>query len=610
MQVSTERCQSFSWAPMAAPEDWQTTDLWVNREDDIYASGFKAKSINDLVRCVFQFSCGFVGHYDGQNWREVELPYEVAPLGGFWGTDSNNLHVVGLLGHTLHYDGTNWDIRIGDADTHLARVWGTDARNLFAVGAQHFGPLNPNAALGPLVASFDGETWQPAAISLLDEHRGSRFFTGVAGTSATNVFASGDKGAFFHYDGKSWEPVDLNGNIRHLYALAAAPNGDVLAVGQHGTTHLYRDHTWHELDTGIQSSLLEVIYAGSNHWFASSEHGDILRLDGDTWSPETSGVDGALGTFAMLNQDRLIAAGTHGTILQRHGSDWRKVSLTESSTPIHQLHADSEGCLYAANKYTIYVSDITRRQWRVIDGAAEQNNYETIWGKNCGDEIYTSYTSEHPVGGLARYKNGIWSLHQTEDERHVSDIWANNNNTIFFTTNGGTIAKADISKDPIHIHPLANTNVAGQASSTIWGLSEDRLYIGGKDGLFLKFDGHEWTRETVAEETLIRDLWGSSEESIFITTIHGIYKHNGTSWHLANSPHLSRGFLAIWGVSPNAVFAGGYNGFLAFYDGEHWSRVRSPTKANITAVWASGWPGELFIGTEFGEIYSTTQFAQ
>ncbi len=104
-------------------------------------------------------------------------------------------------------------------------------------------------------------------------------------------------------------------------------------------------------------------------------------------------------------------------------------------------------------------------------------------------------------------------------------------------------------------------------------------------------------------------MWGSDENNIFVVGAEGIFHFDGTSWTPANTPKLLTEFRSIWGVAPDAVFAGGSNGTLAFYDGERWSPVRTPTQADINAVWASDWPGELFIGTEHGEIYTTTQFA-
>lgn len=123
------------------------------------------------------------------------------------------------------------------------------------------------------------------------------------------------------------------------------------------------------------------------------------------------------------------------------------------------------------------------------------------------------------------------------------------------------------------------------------------------------FDGHEWKREQTGTTSNINDIWASSEDNIFIASSEGVFHFDGIRWTSANMPKLLTDFRSVYGVAPNAVFAAGTGGTLAFYDGERWSPVRSPTQYDINAVWASDWPGELFIGTEHGEIYTTTQFA-
>ncbi len=608
-QASIANCQSFSWVPMKAPTNWQIGGIWAHSEDDIFVVGAKADTFTDVLYCFVHSSCGFIGHYDGHSWREIALPFDVPPMGGIWGTGDGELHAVGLLGHTFRYDGDNWHIAIGNVDTHLVRVWGLDNENIFAVGAQQFGALEARAFI-PTVMRFDGTMWQPMFTATnLDEDEGFLFFTSISGTSVNSLFASGRNGLLYHYDGKSWTRKDNDPHKKHLYSMATAPDGDTLAVGEDGIARLHHNGVWSELKTNSRATLLNVIYAGSKRWFASSDHGEVLRFEENSWFAEPTRVNNELSTITALGEGKLFAAGTYGTIISRNGSDWSKVSLPEAHGYMSDFHSDSEGCLYVATDESIYISDHIRRQWTKIDKPHIKNG--VVWGKQCGNEVYTSYY-DVPANfpGIARFKQGEWSLYQTPENLIIEDIWASTEDTLFAVTAGSIVIELDISQEPPLLRPTMPLGQDNHRFRTIWGLSEEALYIGGRKGVLFSFDGSTWTRHNTELTSIIHDIWGSDANNLILASGIGLFQFNGTEVVAVNSLQVSNEFRSVWGAAPDAIFAGGTGGALIFYDGENWSPVRSPTTADITTVWASGWPGELFIGTEFGEIYSTTQFSQ
>ncbi len=609
-QASIEDCQSFSWTPIKAPTNWQIGDIWARSDDDIFVVGAKADTITDLFHCFVRSECGFIGHYDGHAWREIELPHVVPPIGGIWGTGDGELHAVGLLGHTFRYDGDNWHIVIGDADIHLMRAWGLDNENIFAVGAQQSGAIEARTIV-PIVMRFDGTVWQPMFTATnLDEKEDLLFFSSISGTSVNSLFASGRDGLLYHYDGKSWIRLDDDEYKRHLYSMATAPNGDTLAVGGEGIALLHHNGAWSELDTGSRATFLNVIYAGPRRWFASSEDGEVLRFEENSWFAEPTGVVSELSTITAVGKDKLLAAGTHGTVISRHGSDWSKINLPETRGDINNFHIDSDGCLYAATYESIYISDHERIQWTKIDKPYSQQS--AIWGKQCGNEIYISHSTDTPslFSGIARFKQGEWSLYQTSDDLPIADFWSNTEDTLFGVTFGSTVTEIDISKEPPMFRSATPPGQSNYEFRAIWGLSDEALYIGGRKGVLFSFDGHTWTKHDTELKSIITDIWGANRDKLIIASGIGLFEFNGAEVASINAPQVTSEFRAVWGAAPDAIFAAGTGGSLAFYDGENWSPVRSPTTADITAVWASGWPGELFIGTELGEIYSTTQFSQ
>ena len=73
--------------------------IWGPTEDDIWAVGGDGR-------------CGVALHFDGEAWSEPVLPqvddFECVPtLFKVWGTGGDDVHMVGALGTTVHYDGSS-----------------------------------------------------------------------------------------------------------------------------------------------------------------------------------------------------------------------------------------------------------------------------------------------------------------------------------------------------------------------------------------------------------------------------------------------------------------------------------------------------------------------
>ena len=55
-------------------------------------------------------------------------------LNGIWGTDANNIWVVGDSGTLLKWNGAAWTAQTSGTVSKLYDVWGSDANNFWAVG--------------------------------------------------------------------------------------------------------------------------------------------------------------------------------------------------------------------------------------------------------------------------------------------------------------------------------------------------------------------------------------------------------------------------------------------------------------------------------------------
>jgi hypothetical protein len=80
------------------------------------------------------------------------------------------------------------------------------------------------------------------------------------------------------------------------------------------------------------------------------------------------------------------------------------------------------------------------------------------------------------------------------------------------------------------------------------------------------------------------DIWGSGPDDIYIVGRPGVLLHwNGTEWAL-QSLGTSETLTAVWGSGPNDVFVVGHKGLVYHYNGSGWSQMGSGTSRNLYAV--------------------------
>ncbi len=76
------------------------------------------------------------------------------------------------------------------------------------------------------------------------------------------------------------------------------------------------------------------------------------------------------------------------------------------------------------------------------------------------------------------------------------------------------------------------------------------------------------------------DIWGSGPDDIYIVGRPGVLLHwNGTEWAL-QSLGTSETLTAVWGTGPTDVFVVGHKGLVYHFNGSGWSQMGSGTSRN------------------------------
>ena len=104
----------------------------------------------------------------------------------------------------------------------------------------------------------------------------------------------------------------------------------------------------------------------------------------------------------------------------------------------------------------------------------------------------------------------------------------------------------------------------------------------------LRAESEVWRTVVPSQAGILRAVWGHSPQGVFAVGDGGTILHfDGASWK-AMASGTDRDLAAVWGSAPSRVFAAGRGGTLLYYDGSRWRRLESGTNEDLQAVWGAG----------------------
>lgn len=175
-----------SWTVQETPTDAPLWGVWGASPDDLWAVGGTGQS-GDLPVLI---------HYDGSSWSTATIPtLQKAKVQAFfkvWGTDANNVYVVGQRGVVLHHDGSAWTEELVGASDDLISIWGTGPDQVVAVGGRGNG----------IVSRFDGASWHTKSLAPMPG------LNGVFLRTPEVIHVVGILGTIARLDGASLELLD------------------------------------------------------------------------------------------------------------------------------------------------------------------------------------------------------------------------------------------------------------------------------------------------------------------------------------------------------------------------------------------------------------------
>ncbi len=158
----------------------------------------------------------------------------------------------------------------------------------------------------------------------------------LSGTSATNVYASGEfdpfdmmlpgggHGRVWHYDGGLWQTVAMGSSGSVMTGVWASPTG-AFAVGNQEVLEISQfGGSYGASRTPVLAQLQDVWGASATNVFAVGLLGEVLRYNGSAWTtsrPASNGNAALYGVWGTSGSD-VFAVGDGGAILHYNGASW------------------------------------------------------------------------------------------------------------------------------------------------------------------------------------------------------------------------------------------------------------------------------------------------
>ncbi len=265
-------------------------------------------------------------------------------------------------------------------------------------------------------------------------------FHGVWGSSSSDVYAVGDLGTVYHYNGSAWSQVAVP-TANHMRGAFGFSASDVTIVGDAGTILHWNGSTWSAQSSGTANILRGVWGAAANDVYAMGDAGTLLHWNGSAWAAVTGAPVGGVSMRAAwgTSGSDVFVIGDAGTIVHWNGSAW--LAQSSSGANLRGIWGAGGSDVYAVG-YAGTVLHYNGTTWSAQSSATGSDLYG-VWGSGPTD-LHAAGT----LGAIVHSNGSTWSTVTSPTVNLLRGMWGSGASDVHAVGEFGTVVHyADVVAD-------------------------------------------------------------------------------------------------------------------------------------------------------------------
>ncbi len=402
----------------------------------------------------------------------------------------------------------------------------------------------------------------------------SDVLNGLGGSGSSSVYAAGERGALYHYNGTDW----IMENIRNTDTVDRRQNDCIafsqgaFSVGARYSCSEFKNGVWTcgTISGGTMREMRGVWGSSATDVYAvggAAAAPQFWRWDGSAWTqmtPLPGNPQNSYTAIAGNSSTQFIAVGYNGQITRGTGSavgSWADESFASMTSDFYGVWSAASNDYYAVGgdgtTPVIYRSQ-TAGTWLQVTTvpAATGFDLKAIWGATGA---------------------GVWAVGTS------GKIWRSTDGTNFSN----------------YTSPVTDDLYA------VWGSSGSDVWAAGANGALIRYTGSSWNVVSSSSGAAVGALAAASSTQVWaMDSGANIQYYNGTTWTPETNP-LSSPLRRACALTSNDVWAVGDSAAIIRRQNGTWSAVTPPAGLganNLNAAWGQT-AGLIYVGGQNGHFW-------